>query len=278
MTDKPIRFPLFLPADRMDRLEKAFASGADAVILDLEDGVAPAARTGARSAIRLACEPGAAAQPRAIPIWLRINAVGSDDHASDLRLLSLAGLRGVVLPKAETVQDLHAVRSAIGPDRVLIALVETARGLAAARDLACACDQLAFGSIDYAADLGLAHDRLALLSARSELVLAARLARQHAPLDGVSVAINDAALVEDDARHGAMMGFGGKFIIHPAQIAPAKRGFAPTATELAWAHRILGMSESPQAVAVAGEMVDAPVLARARAIVALAKEHKANLK
>ena len=263
MTHRRIRFPLFLPADRMDRLGKALAAGADAVILDLEDGVAPGARAAARDALARALESVQAATP----IWLRINAAGTADHAADLALVRLPGLAGVMLPKTEVAEDLRGLKAAMEPGRALIGLVETARGLASARALAAECDQMAFGSVDYAADLRMADDRLALLSARSELVLAARLAGRPGPLDGVTTALDDAPRIEDDARHATMLGFAGKLLIHPAQIAPTRRGFAPTAEELDWARRILATSAGPQAVALGGEMIDAPVLLRARAIV-----------
>jgi citrate lyase subunit beta/citryl-CoA lyase len=158
---------------------------------------------------------------------------------------------------------------ALGPSVGIVPLIESAAGLANARMLAAAAGvvQLAFGSIDYCADLGISHTRLALLSARSELVLASRLAARAAPLDGVTTRIDDAALVEDDARHAQEIGFGGKLCIHPAQLGPARLGFAPTDAELAWAEAILASGEDG-AVAVDGAMVDAPVRQRARALLA----------
>ena len=146
-----------------------------------------------------------------------------------------------------------------------IALIESARGLAAARDIARACGRLAFGSVDFAADLGCAHTREALLLARLELVLASRLAGLPAPLDGVTTAIHDDALVESDARHAAELGFGGKLLIHPKQVAAALRGFAPGEAEIAWARRVLAAG-GDGAVAVDGMMIDAPVRLRAERI------------
>jgi citrate lyase subunit beta/citryl-CoA lyase len=151
-------------------------------------------------------------------------------------------------------------------------LVETARGLAACRDIACAAGvtRLAFGSIDYAADLGMAHVRDALLIARAEIVLASRLAGLPAPIDGVTTAIDDDETIADDARYAAALGFGGKLCIHPRQIPPVRRGFAPSDAELAWARRIIVAPEGG-AVSVDGTMVDAPVRLRARQILVRAK-------
>ncbi|MDE2326522.1 MAG: CoA ester lyase [Rhodospirillales bacterium] len=251
---------LFVPADRPERFARAAASGADSIIIDLEDAVAPAAKSAARAAL---AAPGAL--PGGIEIFLRVNAAGTPWHAEDLACAARLPLAGIVLPKAEAPERIAAVSQAAGGPPV-IALIETARGLAEARRLAAAgVARLAFGSIDFCADLGAAHTREALLHARAELVLAARLAALPPPIDGVTTAIDDEAAIEDDARHAASLGFGGKLCIHPRQIAPARQGFRPSAAELAWAQRILAAGPDG-AEAVDGAMVDAPVRARARQI------------
>lgn len=252
--------PLFVPADRPERFAKAANSGADAMFIDLEDAVAPGAKESARSGL------GAVTAP--VPVLLRINAIGTPWHKADLEVAARMPLAAVILPKTESAAQVQAVQSATG--HPVIALVETAQGLALAREIAGQAARLAFGSIDYAADLGIGHSRVALASARAELVLASRLAGITAPIDGVTTALNDAALIEDDCRHAVDMGFGGKLLIHPAQIAPARRGFAPEAAEIDWARRILAVPEGA-AVAVDGAMVDAPVVARARRILARAE-------
>ena len=259
MTDlSRIVLPLFVPADRPERFARAAASGADAVVIDLEDAVAPAAKAAARAG--LGALPGQA--------LLRINAVGTPWHAEDLRAAVRLRLAGVVLPKAESAAQVALVRAATG--HPVIALIETARGLAQAREIAAEASRLAFGSIDYAADLGIGHTRVALAQARAELVLASRLTGIAAPIDGVTTAFQDAALIEDDCRHAVEMGFGGKLLIHPAQVSPARRGFAPPPAESDWAQRVLALPEGA-AVAVDGAMVEAPVVARARAILARAE-------
>jgi citrate lyase subunit beta/citryl-CoA lyase len=253
---------LFVPADRPERFAKAMAAGADAVIIDLEDAVAPSDKAAARQGLVSAFTGGGTC-----PVFIRINAIGTDWHQSDLDAVAELDVCGVLLPKADTADTVNAVRGALGGKSV-IAIVETAAGLAAVNDIAAASDRLAFGSIDFAADLGCAHSRDALLLARSRIVLAARLAGQFAPIDGVTQAIRDEKEIEDDARYGVSLGFGGKLLIHPAQIAPARRGMAPSEQDLAWAMKVVAASPDGAAAVVDGGMVDAPVLARARQIIA----------
>lgn len=263
-----ITLPLFVPGDRPERFAKAVAAGADAVIVDLEDAVAPAAKEGARARLAGALAPlvGAAR------VLVRVNAGGTLWHAADLAACAgISGLAGIVLPKAETAGECARVADATGLP--VIALIESARGLANAGEVAGASARLAFGSIDFAADLGMAHAREVLRPARFALALAARLTGQAAPIDGVTTALKDEDLISSDCRHAVDMGFAGKLIIHPAQIAPARRGFAPSEAECEWARRVLAAVDGgAAALAVDGAMVDAPVIARARQILARAAD------
>lgn len=252
---------LFVPADRPERFAKAAAAGADAIIVDLEDAVAPTAKDGARAGLATAL----AALEQTVPVFIRINATGTPWHAADLALASTLPVAGIVLPKAENAAALLAIRSGLSK-KALVALVETAKGLSGAEEIAAASDRIAFGSVDFAADLGCAHVREALLFARSRLVIAARLAGAPQPIDGVTLSIKDEGAVEDDARYAASLGFSGKLLIHPAQIAPARGGFSPSPDDIAWAERIVAGSADGAARAVDGIMVDAPVLARAHHI------------
>lgn len=252
--------PLFVPGHRPDRFAKAAASGADAVILDLEDAVPLDAKDAARDAL--------ASYASATPALVRINAHGTPWHAADIAAVAALKPAAVMLPKAEDAATLDALAASLGPDIAIIALVESARGLAAARMLAAhpGVTRLAFGSVDFCADLGSAHLRDLLLPARFELVLASRLAGIAAPLDGVTVRIDDDAEAEGDARHAASLGFGGKLAIHPRQVAPIRAGFRPSDDELAWAERVLASGDG--AARVDGAMVDEPVRIRARALLA----------
>jgi len=246
---------LFVPADRPERFDKAASSGADAIIIDLEDAVAPEAKSAARAAL--------GTLPTGAEIFVRVNGHGSAWHDEDIAAISGLSLAGIVLPKAESAEytlDFYC-RCKIP----VIALIESAAGLAACRQIAQHSARLAFGSIDFCADLGAAHVREALLGARSEIVLASRLAGLPRPIDGVTTAIADETLIEDDARYAHALGFGGKLCIHPKQIAAARRGFAPAANEIAWAKTVLAAPEAG-AVSTGGIMVDAPVRSRARQI------------
>lgn len=258
-----LTLPLFIPATRPDRVAKAVAAGAQALILDLEDAIAPADKPAARAALSEAV----AQAPAGLPLIVRINAETSPEHSDDLAAVAALPLRAVMLPKSETPEQLARVRKQGG--HPVIALVETARGLAAAPALAEACARLAFGSIDFAADLGMAHERAALDPARFALVMASRLAGIAPPLDGVSVTLKEPDPIESDARHAAALGFGGKLLIHPAQIAPAARGFAPSQERIDWARRILAALGTEGGVTVVdGTMVDAPVIKQAQQILA----------
>jgi citrate lyase subunit beta / citryl-CoA lyase len=258
---------LFVPANRPERYAGALGSGADAVIIDLEDAVAPDGKSPARA---MMCEALMSAPPAHIPLLGRINAVGTPWHDDDLAAVSelFRGdrLAGIMLPKAEAVQDIRSIRDKLAPEAAIIALIETATGLDRAPDIAGAADRIAFGSIDFAADIGCDHSREALLLARSLLVMAARVAGKPAPIDGVTVSIRNESEIEQDARHGASLGLKAKLLIHPAQITPARRGLAPTETELVWAERMLAGIGDGSAVTIDGQMVDAPVIARARRI------------
>ena len=250
--------PLFVPGHRPERFAKAATSGADAVILDLEDAVPADAKDAARANLRadLGC-----------PVFVRINGAGTPWHAADLAAALSLPLTAILLPKSEASADRDMLLGRQGPIPI-IALVETARGLADARRIASApgVARLAFGSVDYCADLNAAHTREALLSARCELVLASRLSGRPAPIDGVTTTLDDEAAVASDARHARELGFTGKLCIHPRQVGPALAGFRPDDGDIEWARRVLASGEG--AVALDGAMVDEPVRIRARATLA----------
>lgn len=249
--------PLFAPATRPNRFGKAAQSGADAVIIDLEDAVAADEKVKAREALTKNILPDC-------PVLFRINAVSTKWFKDDMAALAKLGINCVMLAKTESIDDVAQLR-AIAPHMQVIALIESASGLANARAIAAGALRLAFGSIDYCADIGCAHERDALLAARSELILASRLAGIAPPLDGVTAAIGQEDIVSGDAIYAAKLGFSGKLCIHPTQIPLVKLAFAPTVLEIAWARKILATSQDSVAV-VDGMMVDAPVCLRAQAI------------
>jgi citrate lyase subunit beta / citryl-CoA lyase len=256
-----IRAPLFVPANRPDRFAKAAASGADAVILDLEDAVPADAKDAARAAL--------ATQFTDLAVIVRINAAGTPPHGSDLSAVAVLRPAAVMLPKAEDPDGVTAICRLLD-DIPVIALIETALGLSQARAIATVpgVTRLAFGSVDFCADLGMAHLREMLLPARAELVLASRLARIAAPIDGVTMRLDDPSETASDAAHARALGMTGKLCIHPGQVAPVKAAFAPHEAEVDWARRVLASGDG--AVRVDGAMVDEPVRIRARMILAAA--------
>jgi citrate lyase subunit beta/citryl-CoA lyase len=256
------RSVLFVPGNRPERFDKALAAGASAVIIDLEDAVAPADKPAARAALAAWLRPEHA-------VIVRINSQDTPWFAGDLALAGVPGVAAVMVPKAERPDTLAAVMAA--GSRALLPLVESAVGLAGLPALAAAPGvlRLAFGSIDLQVDLGLkdaTEDEL--LPFRLQLVLASRLAGIGAPLDGVSTAIDDEARLLLDVQRARRLGFAGKLCIHPRQVALVNQGLAPSAAELDWARRVLAAAGSAAgaAVAVDGKMVDKPVLMRAEAL------------
>jgi citrate lyase subunit beta/citryl-CoA lyase len=253
---------LFVPGDRPDRFGKAAASGADAIILDLEDAVAADAKASARQAVVDHLGAGN-------PGYVRINGWDTDEHLADVAALAPVGgaLLGVMVPKAEYRCVFAAIDRALPAGVAAIALVETAAGLRAVDGIASAprVARLAFGSADLMLESGIEDADRGLLMARSTLVFASLAARLSSPIDGITAALDDPAVVRRDARDGRRLGFGAKLCLHPAQIRPVLEGLAPEADEVRWARTVLdGASQANgHAVRVAGEMVDAPLLRRA---------------
>ena len=253
---------LFVPGDRPERFDKAWASVADEIILDLEDAVTPENKARARDAV-------AGWLDGARPIWLRVNAVDTEWFADDLRLAGEPGVAGVMLSKAEVIPgELASLYQARGVG--VIALIETALGLARLQQLATASavQRLAFGALDFQADLGIEGDDEELLFFRSQLVWQSRLAGLQPPVDGVTVAVSDADAVTRDTRRARRLGFGGKLCIHPRQLEMVHVAFAPDDAQRAWAQRVLAALEAGGAGAVAldGKMVDRPVALKAQRI------------
>jgi citrate lyase subunit beta/citryl-CoA lyase len=262
---------LFVPADRPERYAKAIACGADAVIVDLEDAVAPAGKLQAREALQAWLADATA------PVIVRINSIESAWFDDDLAICGHAFVRSVMLPKAERVSDLARVTSA-APGKSLLPLIETAAGLDHARELAAApgVERLGFGAIDFQLDVSIDGDADELLYFRSHLVLASRLGGCLPPVDGVCTAIDDERVLESDAERARRLGFGAKLCIHPRQVAIVNRAFTPSDEALEWARRVIDAAERSggAAIAVDGRMVDRPVLLRAQRILAQAGERE----
>ena len=255
---------LFVPGDRPERFDKALASGAHAVIVDLEDAVTPAHKLTARAAVRAWLEQAPAR------VWLRVNPADSPWYAEDCELLELAAVCGVMLPKADDVLAITRLANALRPNQSIIPLVESVVGWFNALALAQAprVHRLAFGSMDFMVDSGIQGDGEELDAVRTQLVLVSRLAGVLPPIDGISLAIDDHLQLQADVRRSRRYGLGAKLCIHPKQVSGVNAGFMPTLLEIDWAHRVLTALASNLlgAITVDGKLVDKPIAMRAQAI------------
>ena len=263
---------LFVPGNRAERFDKALASGADAVVLDLEDAVTPEDKAVARDAVaRFLTTTDEALRTRLV---VRINDESTPWFDADLAMLAAAQARCVMLPKAEAVATVARVRAA-SPGIEVLALIESARGVLHAEALAGAdgVARLVFGTLDFALDLDLVDDPLAgplgLDAPASRLAWASRAAELPPPVAGVTPDIDDAARLRADFARARAHGFSAKLCIHPKQVAVVHEVLVPSAAELDWARRVIAAAEgSSGAVRVDGRMVDKPVLQRALRLLA----------
>jgi citrate lyase subunit beta/citryl-CoA lyase len=206
-------------------------------------------------------------------VLVRVNAAGSEWHEDDLaalRALAPQGPAAVMLPKAESAATIaHAADITRAP---VVPLIESADGLHAIGGIAAAPQvlRIAFGHLDFQADIGMqsGHDERELDGVRLALVLASRRAKLASPLDGVTAALQDEPLLRSDTERGRRFGFGGKMCIHPAQVAVVNEVLAPTSEQREWARRVVAASEvhGTGAFRLDGQMIDAPVMRRARSI------------
>lgn len=264
-----LRSLLFAPGSDERKLRRALQTGADAVIADLEDAVAPARKDEARALVaRVFGDEGSAAAT-----MVRVNGTDSPHFERDLELVQKLPLQAIVLPKA-TPESVDA----LGPDGPpVIAIVETAQGLRLAYETAShpRVEALVLGAVDLGLELGLESrpDGQEVLFARSKLVMDSAAAGIRGPFDIVHVDVRDEEGLEAESRLARSLGFRGKVCIHPAQVDSVNAVFAPGEDELARARRIVesytqGIAEGRGAVALDGEMIDLPVFERARLLIA----------
>jgi len=269
-----LRSVLFVPGTRKDRFAKALASGADGVILDLEDSVDPGRKAEARETVAafLATPPETSSI-----VFVRVNAAGSpwiDDDLACVR--GIPDLYGVVMPKVESPLEMEAVARQV-PSRRVVPLLETARGIVNAAAIASAdadVPALLFGAEDLTSELGIPRtiDGEELVYARSQVVLAAAAAGAE-PLDAVFTDLADVGRLREDARRARAVGFRGKMAIHPAQIPVIHEVFSPSAEEVERARQLVATFEAARGagvIRVNDQMIEAPVVARARRMLAIA--------
>lgn len=260
---------LFVPGTRPDRFEKALASGADRVILDLEDAVSPADKDAARDSVASALVTGLSAA-----VLVRINPQGTQECAADLEAFgalpesALQNLAGIVIPKSEYVADLASVSASFSTPVPLILLIETAVGVTNALTLAQApgVSRLALGAADYSLDLGIDLESQTIDYTYSKLVIASKAARLPGPIGSPFFSVHDAAGSEREARRLRALGVTAQLCIHPNQVAPVLAGFAPSPEDVTWALKMVGSDAG--ATAIDGQMVDRPVRERAELILA----------
>ncbi|SHM65939.1 citrate lyase subunit beta / citryl-CoA lyase [Pseudomonas asturiensis] len=271
---------LFVPGNRPERFSKAVEAGPDAIILDLEDAVHPDSKAAARAAIwawqestpQVSCER-----------YIRLNSVSSTLFRQDLTWLGdmryPERCNGIFLPKAECPETLTQVIERLlerQPQLKIVAIIETAKGLQQVDAIASipGLARLAFGSLDFSLDIDCSQTPEAFLFARNRIVLASRTADLPAPIDGVTPAISDQAVVSKDSQYARSLGFGAKLCIHPSQLASVQRAFLPDSRQLAWADRVMrAVASGSHAVQVDGEMVDLPLIERAQRLLDVASRH-----
>ena len=292
-----LRSLLFSPGSRPDMMAKAKRSGADSLIFDLEDAVAPSARAAAREAVAVAlaeepaAAPGDAAAPASPPVFVRVNHPSTGELEDDLDAVVSAGPFGIVLPKTETAAEVAALDEAIG-DReqragrpsgsiVILPLVESCLGLRFTYDIAKASQRvvgLAFSSGedgDFMADLDgqWTPTGEAMLYPRSKLICDTRAAGLGWPVDGVFMQVDDDAALAEECRLARRLGFAAKLAIHPRQLSAIHAAFTPTPEEIAFAKDLLAAFKEAQdagsgAFRFQGLMVDKANVRRAEQILA----------
>ncbi|SDO32762.1 citrate lyase subunit beta / citryl-CoA lyase [Cryobacterium flavum] len=256
---------LFVPGDRPQRFSKAAAARPDVVIVDWEDAVAPQSKAAATASTMEFLSDGFVA-------LVRTNPIGSPTFESELEALAeLAttpgnGLLGIMLPKADSAQDVERICRRLPANLAVVPLIESAAGLVAAMKLAAipGVTRLAFGAIDFALDIGADDGDQYLAYARSELVVVSRAANIAAPLDSPTPEFDDVEFVASAARYARGFGFSGKLCIHPRQVSIVAAAFLPDDVTVAWARKVAGAADGVSTVD--GTMVDRPVIERARRV------------
>ena len=281
---------MFVPGHRQKMIDKALGLGSDAIMLDIEDGVAPGEKDTARKLIAAAL--GRERLRRSPARFVRINAIGHERMAADLEAVLRPGLDGLVLPKVETPEEVlkvaailkerePAVKVERGGVKFLVA-IESPKGLLNAPAIAASTDRvigLMFGAEDYGRELGLPTSREGeardLIYARSAMVVAAASAHVQA-VDGVWVDLQDGVGLLGFARQSRRLGFSGMSLIHPSQIDPINGVFSPTPEEIDYSQRVVqaydeAVARGDGSIAFGGQLIDRPIVERARRTLVMAE-------
>jgi len=285
-----IRSWMFVPGHRQKMIDKALGLNADAIMLDIEDGVAPNEKDAARK--NIGDSLGRAKAPGTPARYVRINAIGHARMDADLEAVVRPGLEGLVCPKVDTAEEVRKVDAILnekepqnnlakGRVKLLIA-VESPRGLLNAPAIAAASPRIVgiiFGAEDFGREIGLPTVREGeardLIYARSAIVIAAASAHVQA-VDGVWVDLNDSQGLLDFAKQSRQLGFSGMSCIHPSQVDAINKMFSPTAEEIDYCQKVLQAFEEANArgdgsIAFGGQLIDRPIIERARRTLDMAK-------
>ena len=285
-----IRSWMFVPGHRQRMIDKALGLNADAIMLDIEDGVAPNEKDAARK--NIAESLGREKTPGSPARYVRINAIGHARMDADLEAVVRPGLEGLVCPKVDTPDEVRKVDGILnekepknqvekGRVRLLIA-IESPRGLLNAPAIAAASERIVgiiFGAEDFGREIGLPAVREGeardLIYARSAIVIAAAAAHVQ-PIDGVWVDLNDSAGLLGFAKQSRQLGFSGMSCIHPSQVDAINTVFSPTAEEIEYCQKVLQAFEEANArgdgsIAFGGQLIDRPIVERARRTIETAK-------
>ena len=261
---------LFVPANRPDRFAKSLATRAHAVIVDLEDAVPLSEKDVARDAIRSELMPWLQQCPERIVV--RVNACGTPFFEDDMRLIDELGIRHIMLPKAESPDQLSSVADALSFTPMLIPMIESPKGVDQVKAIAAHPNtlRLSLGNIDLQFSFGMqcGPDELELLPVRHQILLASRLAEIAAPIDGVTVQIDSQDQLQADILRGKRLGFQAKLCIHPKQVDAVIQGFQPSSQEVAYAQAVVAadLAANGGVVQLNGKMVDRPVVMLAKSV------------
>jgi citrate lyase subunit beta/citryl-CoA lyase len=284
----PLRTALFVPGNRPDRVDKAVNSGADAVIIDLEDAVALAEKEETRLKVQEKVFEHADKK-----ILVRVNALNSPFFQGDLEEVIVGDLGSIMVPKVERVEDIHEIhKRLLNVEREkglasgsisVVPLIESAMAVQNIFQIVSGetdpprVSTVAFGAADYTLDLGVEMTRQGeeLTYPRSRIAIACRAAGVDPPLDSpFMIDLRDLEALQVDAKRAKQLGFQGKLCIHPNQIEPCHAVFSPTAEEISYAERVIKAFEEAEAKGIAaiqldGKFIDYPVVERSRRILRL---------
>lgn len=281
------RSMLFAPANDLRKVGKALLLNVDGTVLDLEDAVALSEKTNARNALKEALS-----LPRRGDVFIRVNSVQTEFILSDLLAAVTEGVKGLVVAKSESAEEIRQVDWLIGKiekergltegSMEIIPFIESANAIVNAFSIASSSPRVSrmfFGGVDYVLDIGTTFSKggTELFYARSQLVVASRAAGIEPPIDTVYPDFKDIGGLVADAKAVRQMGFQGKLAIHPGQIEPLNEVFTPTPEEISWAEKIVAVFDEEEAKGQAvfqvdGKMIEYPIANRARRIIALAEQ------